>query len=562
MNPVSQFREIAARIVIYWEFMLPILRTCLSIALVLVCVFPIPVYANDKDAEITNAEQAAEHDLQGLPIVSIVFIRRDIFDTSMPGTTAWPYRLANKLHITSTEMFIRRMLLFSEGDPFNAAELKESARILRSTDLVNPVEITAREVTGGVEVTVDTRDRWTLQVGAKFGISGNRSDFAISVDENHLFGQGWALNLKYASDDERSSWTYGLYHPNILGSRWRARVEYRDASDGYRNLIRADYPFYSLATTKSWGIEWDDNEYVDYLYSLGQPIIEGPTKIESMRLWGGIRLPTSSPRTHRLVFGIVDRSESFGEWSWNDTGDAFAPPGSMKIRGPRIGYEQVADRFLVIQGFRSWVSQEDVALGPNFNLGLTISLPSFGGDIERYIFDGELAMVRSRDNWMFDLKLWTFGRLDEGELRNTVIGGQFVASQVGDRSFMFRLMVEASRDLDSNHQLTLGTDIGLRGWDPDYFDGTGRAVANLQWRVKIKDDIFHLFSLGAVAFVDAGYTWDPRVGPGTERIHSDIGVGLVADVPQIGLVKLLRLEVAYPDDGSGYTVTITTSGLF
>ena len=120
-----------------------------------------------------DASESSE--LDGREIVSIVVIRDDIFDTSDPATDSWPYRWANALHVTTRENFIRSMLLFEEGDPYSAARAAESARILRSMDFLNPVEITAREVAEGVEVTVSTHDQWTLEVGGKFVLFGDSS---------------------------------------------------------------------------------------------------------------------------------------------------------------------------------------------------------------------------------------------------------------------------------------------------------------------------------------------------------------------------------------------------
>ena len=42
----------------------------------------------------------------------------------------------------------------------------------------------------------------------------------------------------------------------------------------------------------------------------------------------------------------------------------------------------------------------------------------------------------------------------------------------------------------------------------------------------------------------------------------DAGIGLLADLTRVGLANLLRLEVAFPDDGSGTTVIVTSTALF
>ena len=136
------------------------------------------------------------------------------------------------------------------------------------------------------------------------------------------------------------------------------------------------------------------------------------------------------------------------------------------------------------------------------------------------------------------------------------------ASQLGPRGWQARLLVETSRRLDLNRQLTLGADLGLRGWDPDYFDGTGRALLNIQWRRLIKERVLGLFSVGVVVFTDAGATWDPRVGPDTDGIRLDAGVGLLFDLANLSRSNLLRIDVAMPDDGSGPTITVSTSTIF
>jgi hypothetical protein len=133
---------------------------------------------------------AQEENLDGLPIVRIVVVRHNMFDTTEPETASWPYRWANALHIMTKEGFIRRMLLFAEGDPYLERLAAESARNLRSRDFLNPVDITARRVEGGVEVTVTTRDQWTLEVGAQAGLAGNRSSHSFELSEKNLLGWG------------------------------------------------------------------------------------------------------------------------------------------------------------------------------------------------------------------------------------------------------------------------------------------------------------------------------------------------------------------------------------
>lgn len=501
-------------------------------------------------------------DLDGLPIVSVKVVRLNIFDTSKPETSNWFYRGANAVHILTRERFIRSMLIFKEGDRYSARRAEESARILRSLGFLNPVHITPERVDGGVEVTVQTHDRWTLEVGGEFGILGERSSHAFAFTEENFLGWGREVSIEYESDNERDSWAYGYADPNILGSRWRARLRHEDSTDGYHDLVRVEYPFYSLETRHSWGLEWNEHRRNEHLYSESETVILGRRLTKDWRLWHGIRLNRTRDITRRLIVGWDHLRWSYADWRYVEDNSPVRAPDDISVDGLRLEYHQIADRFVVLKGFRGWSAQEDVALGPNFNVAVVLSRPDFGGDLRRTLIDGRFSMAKKYDGWLLLADGWMKGRFDRNDLRNFRAGVEVVAAQLGQRGWQARLLVEETHEPDADLQLTLGADLGLRGWDPDHFDGTGRAVANLQWRSLIWEDVADLLSLGVVFFSDAGYTWDARVGRGTGRIRGDIGIGLLADLKQISLSRLLRLSLALPDDGSGPVFTVTSSSLF
>lgn len=96
----------------------------------------------------------------------------------------------------------------------------------------------------------------------------------------------------------------------------------------------------------------------------------------------------------------------------------------------------------------------------------------------------------------------------------------------------------------------------------NYFNKTKRAIYNLQWRALFAEDVFGLFSVGGIVFGDAGVTWRPRVGPDTDGVRFDGGVGLLFDLSHLSRTNLLRLDMAWPDDGRGPTFTASTSTIF
>jgi hypothetical protein len=513
-------------------------------------------------AASSGATASDVSELDGLPIVRIVCERYNIFDTSDPKTSKWPYRAANAVHIRSRERFIRSMLLFDEGDAYSIADAAESARLLRALGIMNPVEISAHEVEGGVEVTVETHDQWSLQVGADAGLSGNRGTFGFQIQEENLMGWGKELSLGFDSDVERDTWNYGYIDPNIFGTRWTTELVYQDRTDGFLKRIRVGRPFYSLETHTAWGGWWESEELTEHLYSAGESVVQGRRTSRFLRGWYGIELGNSGPVTRRLTVGWDVQQTNYDDWHWVETGDPYPFPQPLDVSGIRVGYEQVANNYEVLYGFRAWSSQEDVGLGPNFRIGATFSGPALGGDISRVLFDGLFSVGSHSGRWLLMGDAWLSGRFDQRETRDVLLGIQLAASQIGPRGFQFRLLLDVSHKLQLDRQLTLGADVGLRGWDPDYFDGTGRALVNAQWRTIVFRDVLRLFSVGVVVFADAGKTWNPRVGFDTDGVRADAGAGLLFDLSRLSMSNVLRVEVAWPDDRSGPVVTLTGSALF
>lgn len=498
----------------------------------------------------------------GAPIVAIRVIRHDVFDTDEPATSSWPYRAANALHVITRENYIRSLLLFREGDPLDAHALAESARLLRASGFLSPVFITAKPAAGGAEVTVETRDQWTTEAGLSVDIAGGQNDLYVRFEEENFLGWGKQVGVGWRSDPERDTLILRYGDPLLLGTRWQLAAEYQDASDGSVEAFRLTYPFYALATARAAGFDWRHQRRTEYLWSEGEKAVEGRADIERLSLWGGIRLPSGPSVTNRLTIGLFSEQSEFADWQRLDGGD-YPDPENLDLSGVQIGFRQIADRWEVVTGLQSWWRQEDVPLGPNWRVELGLATPTLGADRRALLVNGDLYVARLANRRYRWLAVGLTGRLEEERgLVNTVSRLEVGASQVGDSALRGRLVVDLGHELDLDRQLTLGADVGLRGWEPNTFDGTSRAVLNLEWRRRLTGEVLHVAVLGFEAFVDTGATWDARVGRTTDGVRANVGVGLLAELTRASIVRVARLEVGFPDDGSGPVVILTTQSLF
>ena len=497
----------------------------------------------------------------GTPIVAVRIERHDIYDLDDPATSSWPYRWVDALHIQTREEFIRSLLLFDVGDPLDPARLAESELILRGTGFLNPVHISARPVPGGAEVVVETHDQWTTGVGIDLGISGNRRHAGGSVSEDNLLGMGKSFLLDVRSDPERTSTTFRYRDFTFLHSRWQLGLEHKKSSDGSTDTFQLGYPFFAILTPRAGGVEWQREGLQEYLWSGAERSVAGHANTRSFEVWGGLRLPGDGILTNRLTVGVFGEQAIFHDWHRLD-GTPYPQPQDRDLLGFEVGWEHQILNLRVVQGFRAWLRQEDLLLGPNWLVTAGLSLPAFGGDRARLRYHGSLTVGQlngSRYSWLVaDLS----GRVEDGGLANSVIHLELGGALIQPVGWRARVAADLGHNLDGDKQLTLGADTGLRGYDPNTFDGTSRVVTNLEWRRRITGELLHVAALGLTAFADGGRTWGARVGPPTNGWRGDAGVGLLVEITRASLVRILRLELAYPDRGKGPVFQLTSDSLF
>lgn len=497
----------------------------------------------------------------GTPIVAVRIVRHDVFDLDDPATSAWGYRAVNSLHVLSCESFIRALLLFKVGDSLDPARLAESELILRGTGFLNPVSVTAHPVAGGAEVVVETSDQFTTELSIDYSRVGSKRHSGVSLTEENLLGWGKGVQVEVDSTPERTSQLLEYKDPLLLGSRWRLVTSYKNSSDGSTKFLQVEYPFFALPTPRAAGVEWRREGLKEYLWSGGHRIVVGQTETRSFELWGGLRLPGDGIFTSRLILGVFGERATFLGWQRLD-GSPYPQPQDRDLTGVEVGWEHLTFRWKLVRGFRAWQRQEDLPLGPNWQVTTGLSLPALGGDRARLRYQGSLTLGRLNGktySWLFaDLS----GRLERGGVANAITHLEVGGAVTGSAGLRMRVAADLGHNLDGDRQLTLGADTGLRGYDPSTFDGTSRVVTNLEWRHRLTGELLHVMMVGATVFADGGMTWGARAGPSTEGLRADIGVGLLAEITRAAVVRVVRVELALPDHGGKPVLLITSSSLF
>jgi hypothetical protein len=207
---------------------------------------------------------------------------------------------------------------------------------------------------------------------------------------------------------------------------------------------------------------------------------------------------------------------------------------------------------------------EDRDLGTSFDLAAGYS-PAALGASRSDAFLAATSMVGGR----FDDEgyLWfgsqLSGRQGSGKFREVIGGLEMLAYQRirkgRDQTLVADARIDWSAALSRDRELLAGGgDGGLRGYPINYFTGTRRAIFHFEDRTPIVDDLFHMLSVGAVGFVDAGQVWGRGRNFGLGNFAASVGVGLRLAITRSARQIPLRIDFAIPLTNGGRPFDISS----
>ena len=514
-------------------------------------------------------------------VISTVEVERlDVFDPeeSKSGLFRWAFGVGNKIHMTTSESYIRADLLFEEGDCFDPFLIDESARVLRERGFIKWAEITYEtQPDGNVAVHVSVQDDWTLKVGLGLSFDEGFKLEELLLKEMQLFGRGLGVALARAQDRDVLETSLKIKATRLLGSDWTADLE--GGSTRYGNFFEGElaYPFYnelSEVAASGWLIWRED--YFPYTTSG----LENPTHTllpyefkffqatwghrfgDPGGLWvigGGLsREDLSFPEGAEGLMSVID-----GEF-----GDAV-PATEAEIEAVRSQTTPfAATRLNVFAGWRkiSFVMRErldrvlaaqDVMVGSEVTLSFNPSIPVIAqkGDAEDIHGKFEIFWGAAPGRSVFAATITGEGRYAYQTEQGNPTGWRDILTEVDLKWFVrpteeskhtlfTRISAARSWDMDRPFQLTGGGRDGVRGYSIDAFPGGRRLLATLEDRFPLVS--YEAVDVGLSLFGDLGKVWGQDVPWGVDSgWRSALGLGLRLNFPSGG-IRTMRLDFTLP----------------
>lgn len=494
----------------------------------------------------------AELERRGATIRAIDIVVDNVFDPSNPEEDKKLYRWANNVHVRTRNDVIESALLFQVGDRYEGRVLDESARSLRARGFIADVQIHARSydaATNTVEVEVHIRDAWSLSFNGKLSHSGGETEWGLGLQESNFLGRGKGLSVSYKSTIDRDEALLSYNDDNVFKSRVRVGAVLANASDGHRHDFYGERPFYSLDTRWMAGGTFRDEQRVDTMYDLGEPIDEFRHGVDYISIQGGVSRGIVDKRTSRWLFGLASEEDRF-----EPTPDKPQPlllPADRKLVYPWVGWQLVRDDFREMTELNDMGRTEDVALGINLYASIGFAEKRFGSDR-----DATLLRASVQRGWepggpgqLFQLGASTSTRHENDGFKDSItqFDARYYRRNLDNRLLTVSLSALATHELDPDTQVLLGGDNGLRGYPIRYQAGEDRVLFSVEERFYTEWYPWRLLRFGYAAFFDAGRVSgrDPRASPPLGMLY-DAGFGLRLTSPRASRGQIVHVDLAFP----------------
>ncbi|MEE9465092.1 MAG: POTRA domain-containing protein, partial [Candidatus Neomarinimicrobiota bacterium] len=219
------------------------------------------------------ASATAQPDGDQFRIGRVVIDRRLVFEVSSTGGPQVISIAANRIHFLTRERIIANELLFREGERYDHNLVEETERNLRKMDFIGEVTIRRDTVDDHtIDLTVHTRDRWSLELGGAFKQEGGIQTYRLTLQDYNFLGNAQRVKLSLNRRTDRID-PDGLellfYERRLFGSWWEGRLQYRQAEELTLRSIALRRQYSTEAATWAAGAHTDRRYGLYYHYSQG-----------------------------------------------------------------------------------------------------------------------------------------------------------------------------------------------------------------------------------------------------------------------------------------------------
>ena len=466
-------------------------------------------------------------------------------------------KFANDVHVLTREEVIRREILFKEGEPYDQQLVDETARHLRKLGFIGDISISSDTLPNNtIDVTVKTRDRWTLSPSLSAAAGGGVTGFGVGIREENLFGMGQKAQVGYNRISDRANPNgaeIGFTEPRSFGSWWSTALLYRDADELRQASIDVQRPFYADAA------DWAARGYANAgrvrirQYQDGNVLRDDYLNQENQLMWYASSFGTETKLQVAAGYFRMRSSADSMELRPFDNIDLVIGSISILSRGYYKGS--------YIENFGR---VEDVPVGyqVGLTLGRNLHYSSLGAvDYFGRVFGQGSVQFGGGVSGHYKASVASYFIGDTPSEMTVSATALHYWRLLPNQTLLGRISTTIGSHWAPSSQLTLGSFSGLRGYRSYEFAGQRLLVVNVEHRMFSLLRLWFL-KIGAAFFFDSGVVWNQGEGFYGHQFHSSAGVGLQIESGKNLGNGIFRVDFAYNMDQRRVALVLSSDHLF
>jgi hypothetical protein len=500
---------------------------------------------------------------------------RSVYDPESTSIAplAWTYRFLNLLHVNTNQAFIRRELLFQEGDCYDPFLVQESYRLLDQYGFMMVESITnTDDGFGNQRVNVVTRDEWSTKVDIGPAYDGGLQLERLQVTEENFLGNGVFAEFTHYQRRETRNQSIGLRTPRFFGRSDAGIAVGRTRSGEFIDQYWR-YPF--LGEANRVAVRQGFTSGTDF-FAFGTNGAEAFTQVlvpvrreltelsaayrfgspgNSLILGGSLtRDVVRFPQPIEVTFGDFDERQDLTPGAEPSELLRQLAPSSATRAALHLGIRRI--RYREYTGLDALREPYLAGLGvyAGVSVGRTLGILGASGvpEVKDWYARSHVSITEPLGASLVHVGGTVEARHVGSGWRDVLAEGELVAygraSWLPWQTLFFRMSTAGSWDTSLPYQLSLGGREGVRSLDEDRFPGGHmvRFVAEdrivLPWPTDTAD-------LGVTVFGDLGRVWAGETPYGVDSgWQAAAGFGLRIGLPN-GTRNVWRTDIAFPVGG-------------
>ena len=485
---------------------------------------------------------------------TITFKPKTIFDKNEEGFT-FLHRWANAIHIDT-----KIITLENEADFFinkctkTFADMAELERHLRSRRYLRAAEVSSDEYVE--DITITTWDNWSLMPTVSFGRKGGINTYSFGIKERNLLGLGIDTEIESYRNTQRSGYKLFANIPLFQKQNTSVKLGFSDNDDGQQSSLFLHKIFASFYTETAYHIGFNEASRHDTIFQNGvDQSVYGHDISFKKASYAWLNF-NDDKRLLRYRFGITQDKDTFSTLATEENGELSSPvlttvqPEDRDLLYPWLGFEYIEKDFRKLTNVHLITQIEDFNHGWQLNSSLGIG----NGNKDDSAWTVWKMRVKKGFNihnnalLLLDLALANDIYQQRNNRLLVKLTGEYFYQLNKNWGFYLSNDNVSSRNQYLDQPVTMGGNTGLRGFPLQYQHGNSSVKVTSEIRYYPEINIFKLFDLAGVAFVDAGRTF----GESTVKNIEDgwlgsAGLGLRLHSPHSGgNHPIIHIDFAFP----------------